>query len=250
LEQVAKADNTFTSISVEEVRASPTYKAMAIEIASLDHEIALLVERVSMLPPDYISATAFLTKELSALRERRGALLASMSKMETSVGASQDDMGMVGHIAGVFGLPPSALLLFLLLMVSGSIEAGALVLTARAEDGKDPENQAIEALSESKTGETPPCPDSPLPMASYSSPIAPETFLRAAMEGADLPYLNGRDKTARKFNGLSFAEAKRLVAMLIRDGKIVVEGKRLKLSSPINTPNTPIPAENRGALVG
>ena len=59
--------------------------------------------------------------------------------------------------------------------------------------------------------------------------MTPEDFLEAAKDGADLPYLHGRDKTAKRL-GISYAEAKRLVGMLIKDGRVVVEGKRLCLA--------------------
>jgi hypothetical protein len=59
--------------------------------------------------------------------------------------------------------------------------------------------------------------------------MTPETFLKAAKEGADLPFLHGRDTTAKKL-GISYAEAKRLVVKLIEDGRVVVEGKRLRLA--------------------
>ena len=49
------------------------------------------------------------------------------------------------------------------------------------------------------------------------------------MDGTDLQYLQGRDKTAEKL-GISSTEAKRLVARLIADRRIVVEGKRLRLA--------------------
>jgi ribosomal protein L27 len=48
------------------------------------------------------------------------------------------------------------------------------------------------------------------------------------MEGADLPFLHGRDKTAERL-GVTYADGKRLVGQLIKEGKIVVEGKRLRL---------------------
>lgn len=68
--------------------------------------------------------------------------------------------------------------------------------------------------------------------------MTPEDFLEAAKEGSDLPYLHGRDKTAEKL-GISYAEAKRLVGKLIEDGRVVVEGKRLRLI-PVNDLAAPV----------
>jgi hypothetical protein len=64
---------------------------------------------------------------------------------------------------------------------------------------------------------------------SYRPPIDAERFLEAAKKSSDLPYLRGREKTA-EILGFSYAEAKRLVAKLVEDGKIAVEGKRPILS--------------------
>jgi len=68
----------------------------------------------------------------------------------------------------------------------------------------------------------------PILSPSYASPITPEDFLEAAQDGSDLPYLHGRDTTAERL-GISYAEAKRLVGKLIEDGRVVVEGKRLRI---------------------
>lgn len=126
------------------------------------------------------------------------------------------------------GFKPDALLLVLLLFVSASIEVGALLLTAprkalrRLSQGRDASILPDKAEDEgSSVGRRPP--------PSYAPPITPEAFLEAAKDGADLPFIHGRDKTAKKL-GISSAEAKRLVGRLIGEGRIIVEFKRLRLS--------------------
>ena len=89
--------------------------------------------------------------------------------------------------------------------------------------------KAIEPSSESATAGGTSLDASPLLSPSYTPPIAPEDFLEAAKDGANLPFLHGRDTTAEKL-GISYAEAKRLVGKLIEDGRVVVEGKRLRLA--------------------
>ena len=89
--------------------------------------------------------------------------------------------------------------------------------------------KAIELSSESAPVGDTSLDSSPFLSPSYAPPITPEDFLEAAKDGADLPFLHGRDKTAEKL-GISYAEAKRLVGRLTKDGRVVVEGKRLRLS--------------------
>jgi len=57
------------------------------------------------------------------------------------------------------------------------------------------------------------------------------------MKGPTFPVLHGRDKTAVKL-GISYADAKRLVRKLIEDGRVVVEGERLRLA-PVKVPAAP-----------
>ena len=89
--------------------------------------------------------------------------------------------------------------------------------------------KSIEPSTDSPPLEDTSFDSAPILSPSYAAPITPEDFLEAAKDGADLPYLHGRDKTAEKL-GISYAEAKRLVAQLIEDGRVVVEGKRLCLA--------------------
>src|SRR5208283_5436278 len=148
---------------------------------------------------------------------------------EEAVGASHDDGNMIALLGRTVGLRPESLLLVLLLFVSASIEVGALLLTIQNHEAQETVRNVMEPSTESATVGDTSFEASPLLSPSYAPPITPEDFLEAAKDGADLPFLHGRDTTAEKL-GMSYAEAKRLVGKLIEDGRVVVEGKRLRLA--------------------
>lgn len=227
LQVVEMSKGSFAAITRVDIRSSPAYLAQQEELRSIDGEIAALIVRLQALPPDYTTAMARTESSLSALRDRKQAILASLDPSDP-VGASHADGTMIVLLARTMGFRPDILLLVLLLSVSTSIEIGALLLTI-----PDGETSGIARKAE----EPPVAPSlnvdtsssaSACLRPSYASPITPEAFLEAAKNGADQPYLHGRDKTAEKL-GISSAEAKRLVGRLMREGKISVEGKRLKL---------------------
>lgn len=68
------------------------------------------------------------------------------------------------------------------------------------------------------------------PTASYEAPGLLFKFYEALKEDSSLPFLHGRDKTAKKI-GISSGQAKRIVANLIELNLIEVAGKRLRLKS-------------------
>jgi hypothetical protein len=244
LEQVATASNTFQSTSIEKVRLSPTYRAASSELQSLDSEIASLVDRLGKLPSDYVTASTKLTIELQSLRDRRKGVYVEIDQMEASTGTSPEGIGMVALLAEAAGLKPQALLLILLLVVSGTIEAGALILTANSTATHLVSEKASGASEPPRPSGIPSTDRGRFPWPSYAPPIAtkqapsvsPEDFLRASIEGADLPYLRGRDKTAEML-GISCADAKRAVRYLIEKGEIIVEGKRLRLPDSYSRPH-------------
>lgn len=121
-------------------------------------------------------------------------------------------------MAQTLGLRPEILLLVLLLFVSAAIEVGALLLTV--PDAAPPEGSENNLPAQGIA---------PRRYPPRTTPVTPDIFLEAAKQGAPLPYLHGRDKTAEKL-GISSAEAKKLVGRLIEDGRIAVKGKRLQLS--------------------
>jgi hypothetical protein len=228
LQVVEKSSTSLLSISTEALRSSPPYLAREAELASIDTEISTLVARIGSLPPDYTTATIKTESYLSSLRDRKQALIAATEKDEDLAGATHEAGNMVVLLGRALGLRPDILLLVLLLLVSASIEVGALLLTMPDHGARQvlnaPMRSSGHAGMERSTSVTKPT----FPPASYAPPITPDAFLEAATEGADLPFLHGRDKTAVKL-GISYADAKRLVGKLIEDRRVVVEGKRLRL---------------------
>jgi hypothetical protein len=228
LQVVEKSKFSVLSITRDDVRSSPSYLANEGELESIDSEIAALVSRLKLLPLDFTTATAQTESSLAALRDRKQGILDALATKET-VGASHDDGNMVILLGRTIGLKPEILLLVLLLFVSASIEVGALLLTIPTDESGTITQMALEPSVGSASIEDTTTIASPVPSPSYAPPITPEDFLEAAKQGADLPYLHGRDTTAEKL-GISYAEAKRLVGRLINDGTVVVEGKRLRLA--------------------
>jgi hypothetical protein len=237
LEVVEKSKGTFVSITRNGVRSSPAYLAKEGELASIDTEIAVLVSRLKILPPDYTTATAQTESSLAALRDRKQGILDSLTTGDEPVGAIHDDGNMIALLGRTVGLRPEVLLLVLLLFVSASIEVGALLLTIPDHKAQETERKIMEPPTESATVGDTSFEASPLLSPSYAPPITPDDFLEAAKDGSDLPFLRGRDTTAEKL-GISYAEAKRLVGKLIEDGRVVVEGKRLRLV-PVKDPAAP-----------
>jgi hypothetical protein len=230
LSVVEKTKGASFSISLEDLRASPAYLEKASEIRSIDQEIGALIDRMKSLPPDFTTASGKLTESLSSLRDRKESNLASIAKMETSIGASPTSSNMIALLGRSIGIPTNAVLLFLLLFVAGAIEAGALLLTAPDSGDVPHQNRVIARFSEEEAGKLTDSAKSLDRSPSYTPLIDAEAFLEAAKEGADLPFLHGRDRTA-EILGISCADGKRLVSKLIEDGRVVVEGKRLRLLS-------------------
>jgi hypothetical protein len=227
LQVVEKSNTSLRSISTEALHSSPAYLAREAELSSIGTEISSLIARINSLPSDYTTATIKTESYLSSLRDRKEALINAIEKSEGMVGASHEGGNMVLLLGRAFGLRPATLLLVLLLFVSASIEVGALLLT---KPDYGPRNTLTRHSRHADLVGGVSTPNPIIPPASDRLPITPEAFLEAATEGADLPFLHGRDTTAEKL-GISSAEAKRLVGRLIADGRIIVEGKRLRLAS-------------------
>ena len=229
LEVVEKSKGLFLSITRDEVRSSPAYLAEEVELRSIDAEISAMVSRLKALPTDYTTAAARTESSLAALRDRKQGILDSLATGDEPVGVSHVNGSIIALLGRTIGLHPEVLLLVLLLFVSASIEVGALLLTIPDREGPGRAQKVAEPSVDSPPIEDTSFDSAPILSPSYTSPMTPEDFLEAARDGADLPYLHGRDKTAEKL-GISYAEAKRLVGMLIKDGRVVVEGKRLCLA--------------------
>jgi hypothetical protein len=120
------------------------------------------------------------------------------------------------------GVSPEYLLLILLLFLSTSIEAGALILCAP--------NKPIERLSEGQTGKLTPDSDGTACMPPMKPYISPDEFLATAKTASnDLPYLLGQNRVSKLLK-ISPSEGRRIVRQLQREGKVEVVGKRLRLS--------------------
>lgn len=229
LQVVALSKDSFAAIIQADNRSSPAYLAQQGELRSIDGEISTLVARLQALPVDYVTAASRLESSLVSLRDRKQSILASLSANEVG-SSSQGDRSMVVLLGRTLGIRPDVLLLILLLFVSASIEVGALLLTAPGQGTVRRPRQATSSSTASDQGEVTDLSAGFGQPQSYTPPITPEAFLKAAKDGADLPYLHGRDKTAERL-GISSAEAKRLVGRLIAEERIVVEGKRLRLAA-------------------
>lgn len=228
LQTVEISKGRYFSVSLDEVHSSNAYQNILKEVHSLDSQITGSVARLENLPPDFVTASAKLSDSINALRDRRQVLLDELVEMEktTQQGSSASDM--VALIAQTIGIPAPSLLLILLLLISGCIEAGALILCLPESQKTDESKKAVNESKELSTKEITTSNISTSSYPSYRHPITPEEFLLAAKEGSDLPYIAGRDRTAQKL-GLPAGQAKRIVRELIRSGKIVPEGKRLRL---------------------
>ena len=226
---VEKSKTTALSISYKDLRSSPFYLAKTEELHSINMEVSALISRLQALPPDYVSASLKIQASLASLRNQKAAILADLAKAEKGVEVSSNNENMVVLMGRTIGIKPDYVLLFLLLFISACIEAGALILTKPEVLNRDAAKNAIEPSAEPRANETPSFNRSPVLPPSYTPPIAEDEFLEAAKLGSDLPFLHGRDKTA-EILGISYADAKRIVGKLIKDGKIVVEGKRLRLT--------------------
>lgn len=222
LQVVQRSKGMLLEATRDTLQSSPTFLARQDELHSIDTEIAALISRLQTLPLDYTTAASKVTSSISVLRDRKQAVLTSLAA-DAPIGPSQDNGTIVVFLGRTVGLRPEILLLVLLLFVSASIEVGALLLSVpdrqSSREGRKVEKLSADPCSKGTAARLRP---------SYARPITPEAFLEAAKDGADLPYLHGRDKTAEKL-GISSAEAKRLVGRLIADRRIVVEGKRLRL---------------------
>jgi len=230
LQVVELSKDSLDTIARDDIRSSPIYLAQQEELRSIDDEISALVARLHALPTDYTTAASRLESSLAVLRDRKQSILASLSVTELG-SISQDYGSMIVLLGRTLGLRPEVLLLVLLLFVSTSIEVGALLLTAPVKVAlRQHLTRDASVVSDEKQG-TDSYLGRRLPQ-SYGHSVTPDVFLEAAKDGANLPFIHGRDKTAEKL-GLSSAEAKRLVGQLIAEGRIVAEGKRLRLCSDI-----------------
>lgn len=201
-----KARNTLLNIS--SIESSAEYIGYTSEIESIELEIITKINRLSTLPTDFTTAAEKLTNSIRELRTKKESILTKRSAIKAEV-----KTGMFDLVAKFFKIQPETIQLVLLMVLAISIEAGAVTLLSvkKLQTQNSTGKEVGQVLS------TP-----------IACPIGSEEFLKAAMVDANLPFLNGRDKTAEKL-GITCFDAKKLVKELIESGKIKVEGKRLKL---------------------
>jgi hypothetical protein len=211
LQTVKESESDFTVTTIETMKNSDSYVALLNERRSIDDEISIMLTRLKNLPSNYFTATANLTSSLSTLRNRLAIIQQEIADYGKTEKAAMNESNIFVLISDVIGISPQKVLLFLLLFVSVCIEAGALLLAGNDKSIHLGFPMHLRPLS-------------------YRRPIDPTAFLEAASEGADLPYLHGRDATADKL-GISSYQAKVLVRKLIDSGLVVVDGKRLKLEN-------------------
>jgi len=229
LQTVKDSQGRLFTVSLEEVHASSVYLTAKAELDSLDAEIKVAVARMAALPPDYVTASAKMSASIQVLRDRRQVVATDMGSMEKTAGHGSTATDMVGLLAQTFGIQAPTLLLVLLLVISLSIEGAALILSLPEKTPKAPQEKAVEPAPSDLVRETPTITIPTVSQPSYGRPMGPDDFLSAMQADAELPYLCGRDRTAQKL-GIPAGQAKRFVNELMRSGRIVAEGKRLKLA--------------------
>jgi len=210
LQTVKESEVDFVIASMKIAEKSDYYVAMQHERDSIDEEIAITIDRLRKLPPDYTTAATNLTSSLNVLRNRRTIVQNTIADYEVAGKRTLNEANIFVLISHVIGIAPENVLLIILLFLSACVEAGALLFNGN--------ESSISFESKNR-----------LRPMSYRQPIDPTIFLEAAREGADLPFLHGRDVTAEKL-GISSYQAKIIVRQLVESGLVVVEGKRLKLA--------------------
>jgi hypothetical protein len=218
-------------IQISELQRNAVYQTSRTELESLDIEILTLVTRLGSLPPDYTTAASKLTATISERRASRTALQESLDNLS--------ELYLTSQIKSIFVLlgrfihkPPESVMFIILLIMAVSLEVGGILLLTPIQINQ---KKALNEVSKDITSESMPLLKNVDSRDSHARPIErengiePKDFLEAAMDGAKLPYIHGRDVTA-KLLGISYGEAKRIVKDLIKTGRIKVKGKRLVLS--------------------
>jgi hypothetical protein len=218
LQTVEAAQSSFVAGSLNATKQSSSYQFLVKEEEGIDREIIIAIDRLGKLPPNFTTAAAKLAASLQELRDRRSMLQKALDNLEASSATTYQNSNLFVLLGRALGVAPETVLLVLLVFLSACIEAGALILTG--PDGAAGRIDGSKGIQEW---------NGPLRPISYQGPIGPMEFLEAAREGSDLPYLHGRDVTARLL-GISSYRAKVLVRELIIRGDVTVEGKRLKLT--------------------
>lgn len=230
-------DSSKVIIQTSNIQQDPVYQTRKADLASLDSEISTLVTRLGVLPPDYTTAASKITATITERRASRMAIQDSLTGLSERYTTSQ--LNSMFILLGRFlHKTPESIMLIILLVMAGSLEAGGILLLAPVQIRL---NKATNEPCGAQAGKDTKEARQMQTRQSYARPmdseitkpnnISPAEFLEAAKEGAKLPFIHGRDVTAAKL-GLRAGESKRLVRQLIEQDLIRVKGKRLVLNEP------------------
>jgi hypothetical protein len=221
LQTVENAKVSFEKFSISVIKESESYQSLTNEMLSIDTEISTLISRISSLPPEYSTAAKNLTASLQTLRDRKLQILDSISILETKTEKSSSNSNMFVLMGGIFSIKPEIVMLILLIFLAAIIEAGALIMTSPNNVmGESPSSLTVESTRKESISPS---------MHSMMPSIDADMFLDTAKkESSDLPYLLGGNRTS-EILGISYGEGRRLVQKLLREKRVEVFGKRLRL---------------------
>jgi hypothetical protein len=189
------------------------------DMANIDRQIGILVDRLAAMPADYTSAARQLNADIEQLRSRRANLPTEQAQQAER---SRSDT-MFDLIARAIGLPVETVMFIILLFMAANLEVAALLLAGQARTEKPAPVSAPVPVPQ------PDEPTGPYPIHRFRPMVSTERFLAAAMEEADLPFIHGRETTAKRL-GIRSYEAKVHLKKLIKEGLVEVVGKRLVLT--------------------
>ena len=242
---VVVEENKVSLLKISQVKNhnSDIYKNTIDEIASIDHQIQVLVSRLSDLPADFVTASKSLNADIEALRTRHEKVMQALSLVETDSMASQESpTTMFMLLSKISHTSEDYFVLGLLMFLSIILEISILALTQKQS------NVLGQSVIQSQDCPTTEATQNSLrtvdqpegvkdhqeihgtsPTASLEPPIkdmTPDEFLNAMrIPGSSI--LRGRDATAQQL-GVPSYQAKRLIRTLLETGKIRVIGKRLE----------------------
>lgn len=111
--------------------ASNEYQNATTEIASIDNQISILVQRLGNLPSDYVTATSQINANIEKLRERKSQLsgILTSTKGNYDAQATTAASSIFSMFGNVVGAPSAIVELGLLLLISLLLELSIIALT-------------------------------------------------------------------------------------------------------------------------
>jgi hypothetical protein len=222
IQTVVTARNSGDRQALASVRQDQVYLDRQGQIASIDRQIEALVAKLEAMPPEYATASRQLSTEIQSLRRSRQSLDTELIGLTKTPQTSAAGTGMFDLLGTTLHLPRDSIMLAILLFLAINLEVAALVLAGKYPGPATGPTRPIN-VSQPVTPVTTNGP--PFPAVSLSE------FLIVAADGSDLPFLHGRETTARKL-GLGSYRAKKAVRQLQAKGIIKPQGKRLFLCTP------------------